>query len=153
MEMLQPCRFCGERGTIRGRSVAGTVSVRVLCRNCGAETLFLPTTEDAVRVWNQGYYTIPSQSERKILDACISLMGAMVESFKEYCDYMGWDADPENEEERFTANVTYREIVNRLFLWNTNHSGGTSTEAKCRELGIEDGSKRILFAFADEEAD
>lgn len=153
MEMLKPCRFCGERGNIRSRSVTGDESARVLCRNCGAETLYLPTMEDAVRFWNQGYYTIQSQSERQILDACIQLMEGLVADFKEYCDYMGWKADPENEEERFTVPITYREIVNRLFLWHTNHSGGTSTEAKCRELGIEDGSKRVLFRFEGEEVD
>ena len=153
---LKPCRFCGAHGKeILMRVGPKDRGARVVCRNCAAETLSLPTMEDAARFWNQGYCTIPSHDERNILDACIHLMAGMIEDFKEYCDYMGWKPDPENEEEQYTVRIHYREIVSQLFLWNTHHSGGTSSEAKCRELGIEDGNELVAFKFEglDEEPD
>ena len=55
------------------------------------------------------------------------------------------------EEERFCLYMHPTEIVNRLFLYHTDHSGGTSTRAKCHELGIEDCSRTIEFKVVDDD--
>lgn len=48
------------------------------------------------------------------------------------------------DEERFDCRIgfsySYFEIIQRLFLWGTNHSGGTSAHAKCMELGVDAGA-------------
>jgi hypothetical protein len=69
-----------------------------------------------------------------------SLMGR----FEEYLDYI--DFKPDSEEERFGTQFYLTEIVERLFLWKTNHSGGTSQRMKLRELGEE----RETVTFEDE---
>ena len=92
-----------------------------------------------------------SHSERDILDGCIALMQELTDSFREYLDYI--DALPEKDDEGCWASMSYFEIVQRLFLWNTSHSGGTSTGMKCAELGV-DSSKRVRFSFyAEDEED
>ena len=63
-------------------------------------------------------------------------MQRLVDAFEEYLDFM--DIHPESEEEVFTTEFCNTEIVERLFLWNTRHSGGTSQRKKCQELGIKD---------------
>lgn len=83
-----------------------------------------------------------SHSEEQILDGCISLMYELFGRFTEYLEWIGFE--PENEEEVFETNFSYGEIVSRLFLWNTHHSGGTSTAAKCRILG-KDYSENVRF--------
>lgn len=82
-----------------------------------------------------------SHSERDILDACIGLMQSLTESFRDYLYFIGVETD---EDDTFTASFSYSEIVQRLFLTNTMHSGGTSTRKKCNELGV-DYTKRIVF--------
>jgi len=84
-----------------------------------------------------------SHSEREILKGCISLMQGLVDSFKEYLDFVGFV--PDGEEEKLSLSMTYFGIVQRLFLWSTSHSGGTSTHMKCEALGIEDASERVIF--------
>ena len=92
---------------------------------------------------------IESQSEKQILEGCIALIAEMVGYFREYLDYI--DHEPEYEEEKQPFVMTYFHIVNRLFLWHTKHSGGTSTMAKCHELGIDDSSENVEFYIWDEE--
>lgn len=41
-------------------------------------------------------------------------------------------------------------LMQELFLLGTNHSGGTSTRAKCEQLGV-DSSEEIEFDWSDEE--
>lgn len=80
---------------------------------------------------------IESHSEAEILKGCISLMQELTGHFEEYLDYIG--VHPETEEERFNVDYTYFHIIQRLFLWRTYHSGGTSTIEKCMELGLDSG--------------
>lgn len=55
-----------------------------------------------------------------------------------------------SEEERFCYNMSYFHIVQELFLFRTYHSGGTSTMAKCKQLGV-DSSENVEFKFEEEE--
>lgn len=84
-----------------------------------------------------------SHDERNILQGCIALMGEMVGYFREYLDFIGFE--PEFDEDKMPFVMSYFHIVQRLFLWNTRHSGGTSTMKKCYELGIEDSSEQVEF--------
>lgn len=93
---------------------------------------------------DENYAPITSHSEAEILKECISLMHAVVEFTHKYMDFIGFV--PENEEEEFHFSMNYFKIVQRLFLWNTRHSGGTSTCNKCRELGV-DPFEEIEFGF------
>lgn len=74
---------------------------------------------------------LSSHNEKKIFEGCLSLLFEAGDRFREYLDYI--EADLE-EEPNITMNFSH--IVKRLFLWNTSHSGRTSTAAKCRQLGI-----------------
>lgn len=80
-----------------------------------------------------------SQSEKQILECCIELMHELVDEFKDYLLYLGYDLEKLNEdEELFRYDMSYFHIVQKLFLYHTNHSGGTSTFMKMNELGIGD---------------
>lgn len=92
---------------------------------------------------------IESHSEEQILKGCISLIDEMVGQFREYLDFI--DHEPEFEEEKQPFHMSYFHIVNRLFLWHTHHSGGTSTRAKCHELGIDDSSEDVEFYLWEDE--
>ena len=85
-----------------------------------------------------------SHSEKEILNGCIALMQSLMGRFEEYLDYI--DFKPDSEEERFGTQFYLTEIVERLFLWKTHHSGGTSQLMKLRELGEE----RKTVTFEDE---
>ena len=93
---------------------------------------------------------LSSHSEKQILEGCISLMQEIVDGFRDYLDYIGHD-EPEYEEEKQPFCMSYFHIVNRLFLWNTSHSGGTSTRAKCHELGIDDSGRNVKFYLWEDE--
>lgn len=93
---------------------------------------------------------LSSHSEKQILEGCIALIQEMVDGFREYLDYIGHD-EPEYEEEKQPFHMSYFHIVNRLFLWHTSHSGGTSTRAKCHELGIDDSSQDVEFYLWEDE--
>lgn len=101
--------------------------------------------DKALKLGGSGGIHVESQSERDILDGCISSMNMAVGAFEEYLDYM--NVHPETEEERFSWSVNYFTIVQRLFLWKTSHSGGTSTAEKCAELGVDCGEEIV---FEDE---
>ena len=95
---------------------------------------------------------LESHDEKHILECCISLMQEMVNEFAEWYRWQhGEDAiDELDEEERFCFRKSYFCVVQELFLLGTNHSGGTSTRAKCKQLGV-DSAEEIKFDWSDEE--
>lgn len=95
---------------------------------------------------------LESHDEKHILECCISLMKEMVNEFAEWYRLQhGEDAIEElYEEDRFFFKKSYFRIVQELFLLGTNHSGGTSTRAKCEQLGV-DSSEEIEFSFGGDE--
>lgn len=95
---------------------------------------------------------LESHDEKHILECCISLMQEMVNEFAEWYRWQhGEDAIKElDAEERFCFRKSYFCIVQELFLLGTHHSGGTSTRAKCEQLGV-DSSEEIEFDWSDEE--
>lgn len=95
---------------------------------------------------------LESHDEKHILECCISLMQEVVNEFAEWYRWQhGEDAiDELDEEERFCFRKSYFSIVQELFLLGTNHSGGTSTRAKCEQLGV-DSAEEIEFDWSDEE--
>jgi hypothetical protein len=95
---------------------------------------------------------LESHDEKHTLECCISLMQKMVNEFAEWYRWQhGEDAIEElDEEERFCFRKSYFSIVQELFLIGTNHSGGTSTRAKCEQLCV-DSAEEIEFDWSDEE--
>lgn len=95
---------------------------------------------------------LESHDEKHILECCISLMQEVVNEFAEWYRWQhGEDAIEElDEQERFCFRKSYFSIVQELFLLGTNHSGGTSTRAKCEQLGV-DSAEEIEFDWSDEE--
>lgn len=93
---------------------------------------------------------IESHSEQKIVECCIVLMQELVNEFEKYIDYIDIDLTELPDDEHFKVCYTNAEIVNRLLLSTTTHSGGTSTRQKCKELGL-DSSKSVEFSFSTEE--
>lgn len=95
---------------------------------------------------------LESHDEKHILKYCISLMQELVGKFEEWYEYVhGEDAIRElDEAERFYYKMSYFSIVQELFLFRTSHSGGTSTRAKCKQLGV-DWSDGIEFSFGGDE--
>lgn len=81
---------------------------------------------------------VQSHSEKDILKGAISLMESVFKGMIEYMKYMDFEWDNDNEEENPSFGISYFEMVQRLFLQNTSHSGGTSTRKKCEELGVPD---------------
>ncbi len=93
---------------------------------------------------------IESHSEQKIVECCIELMQELVNEFEKYIDYIDIDLSELPDDEHFKVCYTNAEIVNKLLLSTTTHSGGTSTRQKCKELGL-DSSKSVEFSFSTEE--
>lgn len=92
-----------------------------------------------------------SQTEPEILKGCISLMNELFGQFMEYLEWRGVEISTDKEDEEYPCfNFSYFRIVQRLFLWSTSHSGGTSTMKKCRELGL-DSSDCVSFEPESEE--
>ena len=89
----------------------------------------------AVEKQNSANKELESHDEKRILECCISLMQEMVNEFTEWYRWQhGEDAIEElDEQERFCFRKSYFRIVQELFLLGTNHSGGTSTRAKCEQ--------------------
>ena len=81
-----------------------------------------------------------SHSEAAILRGCIALMQQLMGRFEEYLDFI--DVHPD-EDERFWTDFYMTEIVERLFLWETRHSGGTSQRMKLAALGVK--SETVTF--------
>lgn len=78
------------------------------------------------------------------------MMQELVNEFEKYIDYIDIDLTELPDDEHFKVCYTNAEIVNRLLLSTTTHSGGTSTRQKCKELGL-DSSKSVEFSFSTEE--
>lgn len=76
-----------------------------------------------------------SHSEKDIYEGCIALMQELMGRFEEYLDFM--DIDRRDRETAFCTSFYPTHIVERLFLWKTRHSGGTSCCMKLNELGID----------------
>ena len=95
---------------------------------------------------------LESHDEKHILECCISLMQELVNEFAEWYRWQhGEDAIEElDEEERFCFRESYFHIVQELFLLGTNHSGGTSTRAKCEQLGV-GSSEEIELDWSDDD--
>lgn len=95
---------------------------------------------------------LESHDEKHTLECCISLMQELVNEFAEWYRWQhGEDAiEGLDEEERFCFRKSYFCVVQELFLLGTNHSGGTSTRAKCKQLGV-DSAEEIKFDWSDEE--
>ena len=95
---------------------------------------------------------LESHDEKHILKSCLGLMQDMVDEFAEWYRWQHGEDSIEklDEEERFCIRKTYFRIVQKLFLLHTNHSGGTSTIAKCKQLGV-DWGEEIEFDWSDEE--
>ena len=94
---------------------------------------------------------LESHDEKHILKSCLGLMQDMVDEFAEWYRWQHGEDSIEklDEEERFCIRKTYFRIVQELFLLHTNHSGGTSTRAKCKQLGV-DWGEEIEFDWSDE---
>lgn len=95
---------------------------------------------------------LESHDEKHILKYCIGLMQKMVDEFAEWYRWQHGENSIEelDEEEKFCVRKTYFRIVQELFLFNTRHSGGNSTRAKCEQLGV-DSSEEIEFGWGEEE--
>lgn len=97
---------------------------------------------------------LESHDEKYILKYCISLMNELTGFFEKWYRWVhGENAVEElSEEEKFCCNMSYFHIVQELFLFRTYHSGGSSTMAKCRQLGVDSGDY-VTFKFMEEEDD
>ena len=95
---------------------------------------------------------LESHDEKHILKSCLGIMQDMVDEFAEWYRWQHGEDSIEklDEEDRFCIRKTYFRIVKELFLLHTNHSGGTSTRAKCKQLGV-DWGEEIEFDWSDEE--
>lgn len=89
-------------------------------------------------------------TDRQIYDGCIHLMTKMVDYFQEYLEYLGYDLDKMDEDERFAVEISNMAIVRWLFLFHTRNSGGCSTRDFCEKIGIDD-SKMVKFEFERDE--
>ena len=89
-------------------------------------------------------------TDRQIYDGCILLMQKMVDYFQGYLEYIGYDLDKLDEDERFAAGISNMEIVRQLFLQHTRNSGGCSTMDFCEKLGI-DPYRSVKFEFEEGE--
>lgn len=147
------CMFCGADNDkdihphIRIKEEGG-IFVHAYCDNCSARTETKRSQGEAVSAWMGGHYTIPVQAESRIYQECVNMMHGLVEDFNEWLEWQGIEVP---FEERFRVGRYPAQIVNDLFLRHTKHSGGTSTRAKCRELGIDDCTRLIWFDVSEEE--
>lgn len=89
-------------------------------------------------------------TDRQIYDVCILLMQKMVDYFQEYLEYLGYDLDKLDEDERFAVGISNMEIVRQLFLYRTRNSGGCSTRDFCEKLGVSP-YESVKFEFEESE--
>lgn len=157
------CGFCGckneegKRQYIRitrvlDRDSGEELGYGVYCDNCSAQTKIFNKAVGAIASWRAFDYTIPVHSEKNILEGCISLLRELTDVFADYLEYRGIDQGADaDKSEVFTHHMNVSHIVNELFLHHTNHSGGTSTSAKCRELGVRFSGSIPLSCGSEEE--
>lgn len=86
-----------------------------------------------------------SADEIAILENCIKLMGILTNQMQEWIEDNEIEADTP-----FCTGFSMFEIVQRLLLFGTGHSGGRSTMKKCTELGV---SPNKMVYFGSEEED
>ncbi len=101
---------------------------------------------------------LSSHSERDIVLGCIGLINEVLNgefAIFEQLEADGFDFDEykEKSECELGYSMTYFEIVQRLLLYHTSHSGGTSTRAKCRELGFDPNQCVEFHRDMEDEAD
>ena len=106
----------------------------------------LPSVED-------GRITI--HDDLRIVQGCISLIRQVLCGEDGIFDQLEADEyDFKTFRENYGCNIGYRlnyfEIVQQLLLAGTSHSGGTSTHAKCLELGL-DACAYVNFEYEGEE--
>ena len=89
-----------------------------------------------------------SQSEKDIYNGCIYLMRRLLHQVYEWLEIIGFEISELDSDEQFATSFYTTEIVERLFLWNTGHSGGTSQRMKLKELDIKDDV--VMFDFSEE---
>lgn len=139
-----------EHGGFTGVELANIAAMQIKLKNYEA----IGTLEErwAAMAKQNVNKELESHDEKHILECCISLMQEMVNEFAEWYRWQhGEDAIEElDKEERFCFRKSYFRIVQELFLLGTNHSGGTSTRAKCEQLGV-DSAEEIEFDWSDEE--
>jgi hypothetical protein len=95
------------------------------------------------------YGDLDSHDERHIVEECIALMQWVVDSVQEWLEWLDFDFQSLDAESKFQLEISYMKIVQMLLLWHTSHSGGTSTRAKCKLLGL-DSSEPVIFKFDEE---
>lgn len=101
------------------------------------------------------YGDLRSHEEKHILEGCVNLMGRMAEELVDWLRYAEDGGcicleDVADSGVLFNYCISYGEIVNTLFLHRTGHSGGTSTAAKCRTLGV-DSADAVVFEIKMED--
>lgn len=83
---------------------------------------------------------IQIQPESDILKACISLMQDVANECADWYDTLKGDGAfkqlEDNEDYPFLYQITYSDLVKRLFLSNTNHNDSNTVRDKCFELNI-----------------
>ena len=89
-----------------------------------------------------------SHSEKEIYEGCIALMKDITKMFYEYLSVVGVNVEDIPDDEQFYVAYYPTEIVERLFLRRTSHSGRMSQLSKCKELEI-DPYDEIEFSFDD----
>ena len=90
--------------------------------------------------WDCKDKELESHEEKYILHYCISLMQELVGCFEEWYRWVhGENAIEElSEEERFCYNMSYLPYCSGIVLvQDISFPGGTSTMAKCRQLGVD----------------
>lgn len=91
-------------------------------------------------------------TDKQIYVGCILLMQKMVDYFQEYLEYLGYDLDKLDEDERFAFGISNMEIVRQLFLYQTRNSGGCSTKEFCEKIGVDPyDSVKFEFDWYEEE--
>lgn len=79
------------------------------------------------------HFVLSDNSQKEIYQGCIQLMQNLTTEFEKYLEFI----EADNNEEQFRVSISNFEIVQKLLLSATNHSGGTSTREKCAELKID----------------
>lgn len=124
----------------------------VCCPLCDNSPCCRGTDKCDAEIWakKKKLEEIERHTDRQIYDGCILLMQKMVDYFQEYLEYLGYDLDKLDEDERFAVGMSNMEIVRQLFLCHTRNSGGCSTRDFCEKLGV-DPYKSVKFEFEESE--
>ena len=145
------CELCYEKGTVGEHKEAVEMAIKALEEIKQYRTIGTPEECRAAVEKQKVDKELESHDEKHILKSCLGLMQDMVDEFAEWYRWQHGEDSIEklDEEERFCIRKTYFRIVQELFLLHTNHSGGTSTRAKCKQLGV-DWGEEIEFDWSDE---